>query len=242
MTGTLREDLRRIRAVSPRMAQDLIGHPDLRRAVACVVGAIVAASLGSALGNPHGRSTHVKITALVCALVFVALTVLATRSAAKEMSRVTEARAGAAAGAAVRLTILLTGYLLTVLVGLGLLAVPVQHLLVGGALTGVLLGIAAQQALGNVFAGLVLLLNRPFTVGDRIRVRSGSLGGEFEGVVTAMGLTYVGMQTSTGPLHVPNASVLAAAVGPWTPEQATPSEAPGINTDRGQGPALGTLP
>jgi small-conductance mechanosensitive channel len=36
-----------------------------------------------------------------------------------------------------------------------LLAVPVQHLLLGGALTGVVVGIAAQPALGNVFAGLV---------------------------------------------------------------------------------------
>lgn len=242
MRRTIRDDLRRVRETRPGWPPVVV-RPDLRRAVACGVGSIVAASLGSALGNPHGRSTHVKITALVCAAVFAALAVLATRFAAGEMSRVTTARAGAAASAAVRLTILLTGYLLTLLVTLGLLAVPLGHLLVGGALTGVLLGIAAQQALGNVFAGLVLLLNRPFTIGDRIRIRSGALGGEFDGTVTAMGLTYVGIETDIGPLQVPNASMLAAAVGPWSPEQADPSDPadPAIgSTDRGQGPTLGT--
>jgi len=132
------------------------------------------------------------------------------------------------------------------LIGLALLAVPVQHLLVGGALTGVLIGIAAQQALGNVFAGLVLLLNRPFTIGDHIRIRSGALGGEFDGTITGMGLTYVALDTTSGPLQVPNASILAAAVGPWTEaaaegaaaehvtagEQATPST--NMNLDLGR--------
>jgi hypothetical protein len=39
---------------------------------------------------------------------------------------------------------------------LSMLSVPVGHLLLGGAIAGVVLGIAAQQSLGNVFAGLVL--------------------------------------------------------------------------------------
>jgi len=30
-----------------------------------------------------------------------------------------------------------------------------------------------------------------------------------------MGLTYVRLDTTSGLLHVPNASVLAAGVGPW---------------------------
>lgn len=216
MKRTVRDDLRRVRDTTPQWSQDLISRPDFRRTVVCAVGAVTAASLGSALGNPNGRSVHVKVTAFVCAAAFVILAVLAVRSAAGEISRVITGRAGAAAGAAVRLTILLTGYLLTLLIGLALLAVPVQHLLVGGALTGVLIGIAAQQALGNVFAGLVLLLNRPFTIGDHIRIRSGALGGEFDGTVTGMGLTYVALDTTSGPLQVPNASILAAAVGPWT--------------------------
>ena len=250
MKRSVRDDLRRVRDTTPQWSQDLISRPDFRRTVVCAVGAVTAASLGSALGNPYGRSVHVKVTAFVCAAAFVILAVLAVRSAAGELSRVITGRAGAAAGAAVRLTILLTGYLLTLLIGLALLAVPVQHLLVGGALTGVLIGIAAQQALGNVFAGLVLLLNRPFTIGDHIRIRSGALGGEFDGTVTGMGLTYVALNTTSGPLQVPNASILAAAVGPWTEaaaEDATAEHAAvasqattSTSTDLGQGQGQGT--
>jgi small-conductance mechanosensitive channel len=91
--------------------------------------------------------------------------------------------------------------------------VPLHRLLLGGALTGVVIGIAAQQALGNVFAGLVLLVARPFNVGDAIRVRSGSLGGELTGTVTGMGLTYVTLSTADGALAVPNNALLASAIG-----------------------------
>jgi small-conductance mechanosensitive channel len=98
-----------------------------------------------------------------------------------------------------------------------MLGLPFERLLLGGAVTGVILGIAAQQALSNTFAGVVLLVARPFNPGDHIRIRSGALGGEFDGVVLAMGLTYVTVSTSSGVLSIPNSSMLSSAVGPWTP-------------------------
>src|SRR5207248_7984590 len=79
---------------------------------------------------------------------------------------------------------------------------------------GVIVGIAAQQSLGNVFAGMVLLMARVFRVGDRVRIRSGPLGGEVNGAISSVGLAYVVLDTEDGPLHVPNSAVLAAAVGP----------------------------
>ncbi len=109
------------------------------------------------------------------------------------------------------------GYAVALLGMLSMLSIPVGHLLLGGAIAGVVIGIAAQQSLGNAFAGVVLLLARPFAVGDRVRIRSGALGGEFSGTVTAMSLTYVSVLTDEGMLKVPNSSLLAAAVGPWHP-------------------------
>ena len=91
---------------------------------------------------------------------------------------------------------------------------PIGGLLLGGALTGVLVGIAAQQVLANFFAGLVLLIVRPFTIADEIVLKSGPLGGEYEGLVTDMGLFYVKLQTTTGPVALPNSGVLASAIGP----------------------------
>ncbi|HEV2376715.1 MAG TPA: mechanosensitive ion channel domain-containing protein [Streptosporangiaceae bacterium] len=122
-------------------------------------------------------------------------------------------KAGLGHAAVVRYTILLLGSVITLAGTLALLKIPIGQLVVGGALTTILIGIAAQQSLGNVFAGLVLLFSRPFQVGDRIVVRSGSLGGPFEGTVTEIGIVYVRLDTSDGIMHLPNAQVLAAGVG-----------------------------
>ena len=59
-----------------------------------------------------------------------------------------------------------------------------------------------------------MLLARPFSIGDTIRLKSGPLGGELRGEVVGMGLTYVDMLTDDGPLFLPNSAVLAAAIGP----------------------------
>ena len=58
-----------------------------------------------------------------------------------------------------------------------LLRVLPCRLLLSGAVIGVVLGLAAQQSLGNVVARLVLLLTRPFQAGQEITVRSGALAG-----------------------------------------------------------------
>jgi small-conductance mechanosensitive channel len=195
-------------------ALELARRPDFHRSIATGVGAVVALAVGSALGDIHGHTLRSRLIALCAALVFLVLSVGSVRSLAGTLFAVVSFRAGRSGATAVRLIVTFAGCVVALFVALGMLAVPVQHLLLGGALTGVVVGIAAQQSLGNVFAGLVLLLARPFTVGDHIRVRSGALGGEFEGTVRAMSLTYVTVDTDGGPLHVPNSGVLASAVGP----------------------------
>jgi Mechanosensitive ion channel len=81
----------------------------------------------------------------------------------------------------------------------------------------VFVGIAAQQALGNVFAGLVLLVARPFQVGDAIRLRAGALGGTLDGTVTDIGITYLRFDTGGSVMSIPNSQVLNAVVGPIPP-------------------------
>ena len=187
----------------------------LGRTFLFTAGAVVALGLGTGLGNVHGHSLREKLFAWIGAATFLGFAVLAVRTVTGELSRVLAGRAGASAASAVSVLITFVGYVVAVFIGLGVLAVPVQHLLIGGALTGVVLGIALQQVLGNVFAGLVLLFVRPFVVGDHIFIRSGSLNGPINGVVTAIGLTYVTVQSEGMPLNIPNSAMLSAAVGPW---------------------------
>jgi small-conductance mechanosensitive channel len=134
---------------------------------------------------------------------------------------------GIAHAAIVRYTIVLLGILAVLIVTLSLFKVPVSQLLVGGAITSIILGIAAQQALGNVFAGIVLLLSRPFVVGDAVRFRAGAFSGQIEGTVTEIGITYLRLDTADGVLHLPNSQVLAAAVGLARPAAGEPAKPSG---------------
>jgi hypothetical protein len=59
---------------------------------------------------------------------------------------------------------------------------------VGGAFTAIVLGLAAQQTLGSLFAGIVLQSTRPFRVGERVRLVGGALAGSLEGTVSSLGL------------------------------------------------------
>jgi small conductance mechanosensitive channel len=87
-------------------------------------------------------------------------------------------------------------------------------LAVGGAFTAVIVGLAAQQTIGNLIAGLMLLSARPFRVGDRVRFQAGALAGQVEGVVSSLGLMYTTLAQGEDRTMVPNSAALAAAVVP----------------------------
>jgi small-conductance mechanosensitive channel len=102
----------------------------------------------------------------------------------------------------------------TVLGALGVAGIAPQTLAVGGAFTAIVLGLAAQQTLGNFFAGLVLLSARPFRLGERVRFYAGALGGSQEGTVSSLGLLYTTLASGADRIMIPNNAVLAAAVVP----------------------------
>ena len=223
-------------------AIDRNARPDLKRAVPSVLITLLAFVVGERLGG-LGRTTdavftffgrtirvdpgYVTVIVLALAVIFVLAGVLATRSVARELARVTTNKAGVAAASAIRLIVTIVGYVTVGLGLLGLLNVDLGNLLVGGAVTGVVIGIAAQQTLGNFFAGLVLLFARPYVPGTRVKVRTGALGGPFEGVIISAGLLYTIIETDEeGPISLPNSGLLAAAIGP-APQKAADAEPAG---------------
>src|SRR4051794_15747340 len=114
-----------------------------------------------------------------------------------------------------------TGFVIRLLataavVGLALriAGVTASTLAVGGAFTAVLLGLAAQQALGGIFAGIVLQSTRPFRVGERVRLVGGALAGSIEGTVSSLGLFYTTLSQGADRLKVPNNVLLSLVVVP----------------------------
>ncbi len=218
------------RAARPHVIRGLVA------AAVAITGMVVAARAGQVFANPDGgqRAQEVTATELVLgiagAAVLLIAGIVATRAFAKAVRRAMEEQTGDARGAALGTVVTFVGYGIVLLSTLGALDVDLQGLLLGGALTGVVVGIAAQQTLGNFFAGMVLLMVRPFTLGDHVVLRSSPLGGEYEGTVTDMSLFYVRMLTKRGPVVLPNAGVLAAAVGPGarsTDPEPEPDDTPG---------------
>jgi len=129
-----------------------------------------------------------------------------------------EPTAGPAHSAIFLYACLIVGSFTTLVSTLVLFGIDVIQLVLGGAITTVFLSIAAQQALGNVFAGLVLVFARPFQVGDAIRLQAGALGGTLDGIVTDIGITYVRFDTNGSVMSIPNSQVLNSVVGPIPPE------------------------
>lgn len=101
-----------------------------------------------------------------------------------------------------------------VILALRIAGVTASTLAVGGAFTAVLLGLAAQQALGGIFAGIVLQSTRPFRVGERVRLVGGALAGSLEGTVSSLGLFYTTLSQGADRLMVPNNVLLSLVVVP----------------------------
>jgi small-conductance mechanosensitive channel len=104
--------------------------------------------------------------------------------------------------------------LASVVAALRIAGLTPSQLALGGAFTAVVLGLAAQQTLGNLMAGTVLLSARPFRVGERIRLQGGGLAGSVEGTVASLGLLFTTLAQGEDAIMVPNSVVLSAAIMP----------------------------
>ncbi len=97
--------------------------------------------------------------------------------------------------------------------------------LIGAGFLGIVLGLAAQQVLGNIFAGLSMLVSKPFEIGDRVRLATASYGltgstyshesetSGFTGVVQDVGIFFTRVLLDNGiPAIFPNSVVIGALI------------------------------
>jgi len=89
----------------------------------------------------------------------------------------------------------------------GIIQPPIATLLAFTASAGIALGFAAQDILKNVFGGIMILLDRPFQVGDKIQV------GSHYGEVVQIGLRTVRVVTPDDSLvSIPNGEITNQSV------------------------------
>jgi len=87
------------------------------------------------------------------------------------------------------------------------LEMDISSLLAGLGLGGLAVALAAQDAVKNLFGSLMVLVDRPFSVGDWVVV------GDFEGVVEEVGFRSIRIRTFYNSLiTLPNSNLISSAV------------------------------
>jgi len=92
------------------------------------------------------------------------------------------------------------------------LGLPVTSVLAGLGIGGIAVALAAQNTLANFFGSLVVLADRPFQIGDVVRIDP------IEGKVESIGLRSTRIRTATGDrVTIPNKTIADSVVINRTP-------------------------
>jgi small-conductance mechanosensitive channel len=214
--------------------------------VVAIGGAVAAeATRVNGLTGLHSASQTHRLVYLCGLGAFFVLGLAAAIGLSARVQSTSQALIGLAHAGVLRYSLALIGVFAVLTFSLAIARIDVRELLVSGAVFGVILGIAAQQSLANLFAGLVLMFAHPFRVGSQVRFRAGSLGGQLDGLVSDIGLTYVRVETEDGPALLPNVQALAAIVltSPERPAaQADPLASPAAEKTSPASAMSGTMP
>ncbi|HLL15436.1 MAG TPA: mechanosensitive ion channel domain-containing protein [Pyrinomonadaceae bacterium] len=108
---------------------------------------------------------------------------------------------------------------------LGAAGMNVSALVTGLGLTGFALGFALKDVLSNLLSGIMLLLYRPFNIGDRIRM------GEYEGMIETIRMRDTLVRAPDGRLIViPNTKLITEVVVNYTQTRQQDAEAAASDT------------
>ncbi|WP_247728724.1 mechanosensitive ion channel family protein [Halovivax limisalsi] len=99
-------------------------------------------------------------------------------------------------------------YVMAFVTVLGIWVEDLGAIFVGAGFLGIVVGIAAQQTLGALLAGFLLMFSRPFEIGDWV-----VLDGEYEGIVTDISIVNTRIRTIEDEyVVVPNDVVSSAPI------------------------------
>jgi small-conductance mechanosensitive channel len=106
----------------------------------------------------------------------------------------------------VRVTVIILG-ILGVIIQIPSAANTWDRLLAGSGVIAVIIGLAAQTSFGNIFSGIMILVSKPFEIGDRIQI------GEDVGYVTGLTLQYTVITTYLNEeVTIPNSVVSSTRI------------------------------
>ncbi len=108
-------------------------------------------------------------------------------------------------------------YAVAVVLALDVLGINVMPFVAGAGVLGVAVGFAAKDTLSNLIAGILLIIDRPFEMGDRIEVWSAPSGSASWGDVIDIGLRATKIRTTDNIIIViPNNEIMKRDIVNYT--------------------------
>ena len=108
-------------------------------------------------------------------------------------------------------------YATAVVLALDILGVNVMPFIAGAGVAGIAIGFAAKDTLSNIIAGILLIIDRPFEIGDRIEVWSAPAGSATWGDILDIGLRATKIQTTDNiVIIIPNNEIMKRDIVNYT--------------------------
>jgi len=103
------------------------------------------------------------------------------------------------------------------ILALDILGINVMPFVAGAGVAGIAIGFAAKDTLSNLIAGVLLIIDRPFEIGDRIEVWSAPKGSATWGDVIDIGLRATKIQTTDNlVIIIPNNEIMKRDIVNYT--------------------------
>jgi len=96
-----------------------------------------------------------------------------------------------------KITLIIFGFV----TALGTLGVNVSALVAGIGLTGFAIGFALKDTISNLLAGVLILVYRPFGIGNHIKISG------YEGTVVSIDLRYTELEGEGNKILIPNSKI-----------------------------------
>jgi len=96
-----------------------------------------------------------------------------------------------------RITLMVFG----VVSAFGTLGIDISALVAGLGLTGFALGFALKDSISNLLSGILILLYRPFEIGNQIQISG------YQGTVVAINLRYTELESEGNRVLIPNSKL-----------------------------------
>ena len=108
-------------------------------------------------------------------------------------------------------------YATAAILALDILGINVMPFVAGAGVAGIAIGFAAKDTLSNLIAGVLLIVDRPFEIGDRIEVWSAPAGSATWGDVVDIGLRATKIKTTDNiVIIIPNNEIMKRDIVNYT--------------------------